>query len=64
MMAMVDHLLIKSCPVSTPVNLEHLKKQRKSHTDVVDIRIVWISNVVKEIVAETRHYTFFFYLDK
>ena len=59
MMAMVDHLLIKSGPALTPVSLEHLKKERKSHTDVVDIHFVWISNVMKEIVGEMRHYKYF-----
>ena len=47
--------LIKSVVASTPVNLEHLKKERKCHTEVVDICFMWISKVMKEIVAEMRH---------
>ena len=52
---MVYQLLIKSGVASTPVNLEHLRKERKSHTDAVDICFAWISNVMKEFVAELRH---------
>ena len=61
-MTMVDHLLIKSGVALTPENLEHLKKERKSHTDVVDICFLWISNVMKAIVAEMRHYKYFCFL--
>ena len=37
---------------ATPVNLDHLKKVRKSHTEVVDISFKWILVVLKEIVTE------------
>ena len=52
---MAYHLLIKSGVALTPVNLKHLRKERKCLTEVVDICLAWISNVMKEIVAEMRH---------
>ena len=36
---------------ATPVNLDHLKKVRKSHTDVKDISFQWISEVMKEVAS-------------
>ena len=39
---------------TTPVNVDHLKKKRKSHTDVVDISFGCISEVMKEIVISMK----------
>ena len=38
----------------TPVNLDHLKKERKSHTDVIDISYEWITEALKEVVSSMR----------
>ncbi len=48
------HLLEKDGKATTPVAVDHLKKVRKSHTDVVDISFSWISEVMKEIVASMK----------
>ncbi|KAL7542576.1 hypothetical protein ACHAWF_007203 [Thalassiosira exigua] len=40
---------------ATPVNLSHLNKVRKRHTDVVDISFAWISSVMKEIVVTMKN---------
>ena len=45
------HLLKNEGKQATPVNLSHLNKERKSHTDVADIGFAWISSVMKEIVS-------------
>ncbi len=39
----------------TPVNLDHLKNLRKSHTDVDDISFEWISEVMKEAASFIRN---------
>ena len=45
------YLLELDGKAATPVNVDHLKKERKRHTEVLDISFAWISEVMKEIVA-------------
>ncbi len=49
---MISYLSLDDDSMSpTPVNLAHLNKERKRHTDVKDISFSWISAVMREIVS-------------
>ena len=48
------YFLEKHGKAVTPVNLDNLKKERKSHTDVIDISYGWISEVMKEVVLSMK----------
>ena len=49
---MVSYLSLDDDNMShTPVNLDHLNKARKGHTDVKDISFSWISAVMRDIVS-------------
>ena len=48
------HQLASDGMAATPVNLKHLNKKRKRHTDVSDISFSWISDIMKEIMKDMR----------
>ena len=48
------YLLEKHGKAITPVNLDHLKKERKSYNDVIGISYGWISDVMKEVVLSMK----------
>ena len=49
------YLLEMDSKAATPVNVDHLKKERKRHTEVIDINFAWISDVMKDIVRSMKN---------
>ena len=48
------YLLEKDGKATIPGNVDHLKKKRKAHTDVVGISFGWILEVMKGIVISMK----------
>ena len=48
------HQLARDGVSPTPVNLKHLNKERKRHTEVRDISFRWISDMMKKIVSDMK----------
>ena len=51
------HMLEQDGTAATPVNLSHIKKERKSHTEVQDIQTGWVTSVLRDIIHGTSNIT-------